>query len=67
MKRCLLFFLALVLAIALATSTESAVDKGVQEQTALNYIQEDRITEEVDPGWASTEPAEDYENQSQKP
>lgn len=67
MKKCLFFFLALVLAIALETMIGSAVVDDVQAQTVSNYIKEEREVQDITPEWSPLELKETEVRQSQNP
>lgn len=68
MKKCLFFFLALVLAIALETMIGSAaVVDDVQAQTASNYTKEDREVQDITPEWSPLELKDAEVSQAQNP
>ena len=67
MKRCLFFFLALVVAISLALLTESPVVDDLQDQTASNYIKDDMQSPEVPEEGTAVDLADAYGSQSQNP
>lgn len=67
MKKCLFFFLALVMAIVLATMTETTVVDDVQDQTVSNYTREVQESPEISPEWTALELNKTYASQSQNP
>jgi hypothetical protein len=67
MKKCLFFFVAFVLAVALAALTESPVVKKTEDQAVVSY---DKITEQTPDtpaNWPEGEPGEISVGQTENP
>ncbi len=67
MKSCLLFFLALVAAIALAVLTESPKNGGLQVRNEVTYTEKERKGDTQPAEWATLERQEDRDAQSDNP
>lgn len=67
MRSCLFFFVAFILAVALAAVTESPAVKKVEDQVVASYDQIAEETSEIPENWAAPEPDETYANQSKAP
>lgn len=67
MKKCLFFFVAFVLAVAIAAVTESPAVKKVEDQAVVSYDQIAEETSEIPANWPADEPDETYASQSKTP
>jgi len=67
MKKCLFFFVAFVLAVALAALTESPVVKKTEDQAVLRYDQIAEQTPDAPANWPEGEPGEISVSQTEKP
>lgn len=67
MKKCLFFFVAFILAVALAVSTESSVVKKAEDQVVVSYDQIAEQTPDIPANWPEGEPGENSVNQTENP
>jgi hypothetical protein len=67
MKKCLFFFVAFVLAVALAAHTESTVVKKTEDQAVASYDQIAEQTPDTPAHWPEGEPGEIPVSQNEKP
>ena len=67
MKKCLFFFVAFILAVALAVSTESSVVKKAEDQVVVSYDQIAEQTHDIPANWPEGEPGENSANQTENP
>jgi hypothetical protein len=67
MKRCLLFFLALVVAIVLAINTDSPREVDLQARTAVTSADKEGEKGTQPREWATLEARQDQKAQSRKP
>jgi hypothetical protein len=67
MKKCLFFFLAFVMAVALAVLTESPVVKKTKDQAVASNDQLAEHTSETPVNWPEGEPGEIPDNQNENP
>jgi hypothetical protein len=67
MKKCLFFFVAFVLAVALAALTETPAVKEVEDQVVVSYDERAEETSEIPAHWPADEPDETYVSQSKTP
>ena len=67
MRKCLFFFVAFVLAVALAALTESPVVKKAKDQAVASYDQLAEQTSETPANWPEGEPGEIPDSQNENP
>ena len=67
MKKCLFFFVAFVLAVALAVLTESSVVKNTKDQAVASYDQIAEQTPDTPAIWPEGEPGENTVSQTENP
>jgi hypothetical protein len=67
MKKCLFFFVAFVLAVALAALTESPVAKNTEDQAVVSYDQIAEQTSETPANWPEGKPGEIPASQNENP
>jgi putative cell wall-binding protein len=67
MKKCLFFFVAFILAVALAASTESSVVKKTEDQIVVSYDQIAEQTPDTPANWPEGEPGEILVHQTENP